>query len=358
MGQFPATRDMHLSLAEPASIAGTVLTAGDGPGEVWAYLPKAEQRPVAGPSPKSSSTQPSSREPLPTKPGDEIPAPRRAEPITRAVHPKKWHLYTAGATALALGAILGFEGQRLGTFAAVQNWAERQVAWVGSKLQSGHKDVVGWVQNLRGGAKDSRPQLVDADPVSASDRSMATFTVKLDEMRLNVASAARDFGNGMDGLRGSVERSGRELSSKFNEVDERLERVEKLLASLNSPRSSHAGPSPVGPALAVESSPAAQPTVAGASRAARKFSVDGQRTEPQPSRNWTVVGTSRNGALLRGPNGTVSVSVGDTLPSLGRVTSIAHWGPIPVVTTTKGLLKGSAARTALSETRAVSPKQQ
>jgi len=57
---------------------------------------------------------------------------------------------------------------------------------------------------------------------------------------------------------------------------------------------------------------------------------------PIPIAGWTLHEVTNGTAVLQGPTGTWSVAAGDTVPGLGKVTSIVRWGNRWVVATSAG----------------------
>jgi hypothetical protein len=61
--------------------------------------------------------------------------------------------------------------------------------------------------------------------------------------------------------------------------------------------------------------------------------------------NWTVRDVFNGTAILEGPRGAIDVTVGDTMPGIGRVQAITRSGKHWVVTTTKGVITPRLPRT-------------
>ena len=61
-------------------------------------------------------------------------------------------------------------------------------------------------------------------------------------------------------------------------------------------------------------------------------------TRPNTIEGWTVRHVFAGTAILEGPGGIRKVSVGDTVPGVGRVDSIVRWGNRWIVATSRGLM--------------------
>ncbi len=62
-------------------------------------------------------------------------------------------------------------------------------------------------------------------------------------------------------------------------------------------------------------------------------------TRPTAITDWMLREVIGGTAVLQGPNGIWRVTLGDTVPGLGRVNSIVRWGNRWIVSTTKGYCK-------------------
>jgi hypothetical protein len=61
-------------------------------------------------------------------------------------------------------------------------------------------------------------------------------------------------------------------------------------------------------------------------------------TRPTTIKGWTLREVMNGTAVLEGPNGTLRVTRGDTVPGVGRVVSIFRWGNRLMVATSRGLI--------------------
>ena len=105
-------------------------------------------------------------------------------------------------------------------------------------------------------------------------------------------------------------------------------------------------PTPASPAKPV-TKPVQQPAPAAKAKVAPKQTS----TETKPGMdakgitNWTVLDVFDGTAALEGPRGIVEVTVGDTIPEIGRVQAIMRSGRRWVVATTKGIITPRHPRT-------------
>jgi hypothetical protein len=61
-------------------------------------------------------------------------------------------------------------------------------------------------------------------------------------------------------------------------------------------------------------------------------------TRPTTIEGWTVLDVRGQTAVLQGPDGVRTVSLGETLPGIGRIDSIVRWGNRWIVATANGLI--------------------
>lgn len=61
-------------------------------------------------------------------------------------------------------------------------------------------------------------------------------------------------------------------------------------------------------------------------------------TRPTTIEGWTVLDVHGQTAVLQGPDGVRTVSLGETLPGIGRIDSIVRWGNRWIVATATGLI--------------------
>lgn len=61
-------------------------------------------------------------------------------------------------------------------------------------------------------------------------------------------------------------------------------------------------------------------------------------TRPTTIEGWTVLDVRGQTAVLQGPDGVRTVTLGDTVPGIGRIDSIVRWGSRWIVATANGLI--------------------
>jgi hypothetical protein len=66
--------------------------------------------------------------------------------------------------------------------------------------------------------------------------------------------------------------------------------------------------------------------------------VPAPETRPTTIEGWTVLDVRGGTAVLEGPDGVRMATRGDTVPGIGRVDSIVHWGSRWIVATASGLI--------------------
>jgi hypothetical protein len=92
--------------------------------------------------------------------------------------------------------------------------------------------------------------------------------------------------------------------------------------------------SPGGPRFSID--PAS--TQANTPPIAREPMVPVAETRPTTIEGWTVLEVRGGTAVLEGPDGVRSAVRGDTVPGIGRIDSIVHWGNRWIVATASGLI--------------------
>jgi hypothetical protein len=189
---------------------------------------------------------------------------------------------------------------------------------------------------------------VDGDPVER-------ISVKIDEVRASSSVAIEDLRGTVNRVASSLESNQRELLAKFENfsergkefggtgsvlarlelLNERLERIERsvpiaLAGAQSAPATSNVTPAatpitpPLRPSVAASAAPAAATTQPPA--------------EAKKITEWVVREVINGTAILKGPRGVIGVSIGDLIPGVGRVQSIARQGGRWTVATNKGVI--------------------
>jgi hypothetical protein len=104
-----------------------------------------------------------------------------------------------------------------------------------------------------------------------------------------------------------------------------------VTASINASKGARAEPDSPKSAAAILGLP-------GTPAEPRPLLMPAPETRPATIEGWTVLDVRGNTATLQGPDGVRTVSLGDTLPGIGRVDSIVRWGNRWIVATANGLI--------------------
>jgi hypothetical protein len=101
-----------------------------------------------------------------------------------------------------------------------------------------------------------------------------------------------------------------------------------VTASINASKATRAEPD----------SPKSAAAVLGLPTEPRPLLMPAPETRPATIEGWTVLDVRGNTATVQGPDGVRTVSLGDTLPGIGRIDSIVRWGNRWIVATANGLI--------------------
>lgn len=96
---------------------------------------------------------------------------------------------------------------------------------------------------------------------------------------------------------------------------------------------------PAGSVLRAEpDSPKSAAAILGLPAEPRPQLMPAPETRPTTIEGWTVLDVRGQTAVLQGPDGVRTVSLGETLPGIGRIDSIVRWGNRWIVATASGLI--------------------
>jgi hypothetical protein len=157
------------------------------------------------------------------------------------------------------------------------------------------------------------------------ERVTGYLSRKLDQMGGTSNAAIRELGGAFVRLGGSVESSQRELLAKLDQVQARLDGLERQATSRNTKQSQ----------LSAQPAAAVQPSV---SVAKAKGAAKPAPQEPKKVEHWFVREVVDGIAVLEGPSGLIEVSIGDLVPGLGRVEAISERDGTWVIATNKGAI--------------------
>jgi hypothetical protein len=166
------------------------------------------------------------------------------------------------------------------------------------------------------------------------ERVTGHLSRKLDQMGGTSDAAIRELGGALVRLGGSVERSQRELLTKLDQVQARLDGLERQTTSMTNSKQTQLPEQPnVAPAIRPAAS--VQPTVTVAKA---KSAPKATPKEPKKVEHWFVREVVDGVAVLEGPSGLIKVSTGDVVPGMGRVEAISEREGFWVIATNKGAI--------------------
>lgn len=198
------------------------------------------------------------------------------------------------------------------------------------------------------------------------ERAVADLSLRVDQVRAAHDGSARDLGQGIERIRNAAEQNHRELVTKLVQLTERVERMERQAAAAAAPAVAQpvvqpTTPSPAKPVAKTvrkpvhDTKPVAktvpQPTPDTKAKVSPKQTSAEIKPDGMPGMdvkgiaNWTVRDVFDGTAVLEGPRGVIDVTVGDTVPGIGRVQAITRSGRRWVVATTKGVITPRLPRT-------------
>jgi hypothetical protein len=166
------------------------------------------------------------------------------------------------------------------------------------------------------------------------ERVTGYLSRKLDQMGGTSDAAIRELGGAFVRLGGSVESSQRELLAKLDQVQARLDGLERQATSITNTKQTQLPEQPnVAPAIRPAHS--VQPTVTVAKA---KSAPKAAPKEPKKVEHWFVREVVDGVAVLEGPSGVIEVSTGDVVPGMGRVEAISERDGFWVIATNKGAI--------------------
>jgi hypothetical protein len=165
------------------------------------------------------------------------------------------------------------------------------------------------------------------------ERVTGYLSGKLDQMGGTSDAAIRELGGAFVRLGGAVESSRRELLAKLDQVQARLDGLERQATSITNTKQTQLPEQPnVAPAMRPTAS--VQPTVSVAKAKTPKATPK----EPKKVEHWFVREVADGVAVLEGPSGLIKVSTGDVVPGMGRVEAISEREGFWVIATNKGAI--------------------
>jgi hypothetical protein len=173
-----------------------------------------------------------------------------------------------------------------------------------------------------------------ASGVEVVERVTGYLGRKLDQMSGSSETAIRSVVSATTRLGESVERNQRELLTKLEQVQERLNALERQAVVIANTRQAKL-PEQHNNTPPAKTVPAIQPSLAVAGA---KATPKPTPKEPKKVEHWTVREVADGVALVEGPSGLIEVSTGDVLPGVGRVEAISERGGQWVIATNKGVI--------------------
>jgi hypothetical protein len=286
---------------------------------------------------------------------DEAPRRRRA-----------WRfLVKTSAIVLILGAgwIAGSKTQERLDLDQLASAASTRMAEMGALLGASGTRLLALVQDEpadRTAPPEPSSTLVEkATSAAGDDGNVERISLKLDEVRASSEAAVEGLRGTVDRVASSIDSHQRQLVVKLEDFSDRLARLERngseaagpvltRLALLNErleriERSVPVALAPTQPAAPTNGAPSAKAVTAPVQastpvpppQTAEKTQAP---AETKKIANWVVREVINGTAILQSPRGVIGVSVGDFVPGVGRVQSIARQGGRWIVATNKGVI--------------------
>jgi hypothetical protein len=265
--------------------------------------------------------------------------------------PRRW------ARAVALVLVLGagwFAGVK--THEAVDLAQVSSMAWATfrSSLEAAATRVASWTMSPD---ERSSKTLTESVTAAGGEGIVEQITGKLEELRTVSVAAVGDLRGTINTVASSMESNQRQLVTKFQELSERLDHIER-----NAPAAATAGlvsnkleqlnerldriersttvvmARPPAPAVATSPAPARSAAIEASTPSGSPALKPQGPIETKKIPNWVVREVINGKAILQGPAGLIGVSTGDLVPGVGRVQSIARQGGRWTVATNKGVI--------------------
>ena len=265
-----------------------------------------------------------------------VPPPKTSQPRKRRFGAVAFSL----VTALALGLAGGANMHRLVDLDQTATWFQQIESALQSSFTLARREIASRFESLMSGPTTVAQARERPNSDGMIEQAVNDFSRRVDQVRAANEGFARDLGQEIERIRSSTEQNQRELVAKLAHLGERLERIERRSAA----------PAPVAvqpvvkPSTASPAKPVIKPVQRPAPAAKAKVAPKQTSTETKPGMDakgittWTVLDVFDGTAALEGPRGIVEVTVGDTLPGIGRVQAITRSGRRWVVATTKGVI--------------------
>lgn len=177
-------------------------------------------------------------------------------------------------------------------------------------------------------ADDIRALKADVDALRASQSQMARQVTALEGLKKGFDSVRNETGASIAELSSKVERLQHEPQAKFSQIIDRLDHLDKAIASAPSTGTSNAAAPPAN---------AGKQLHVAAAKPMATEPVIGEKRPPLIT-NWVVRDVYDGVALVESPHGAIEVMPGETIPGAGIVKSIERRGGGWIVITSRGLV--------------------
>src|SRR5215207_3506900 len=275
-------------------------------------------------------------------------APRRSRP-------RRWARAVALVLVLGAGWFAGVKTHEAIDLTQVSSMAWTQAATFRSSLEAAATRIASWTAS-----PDERSAgMPERATTAGGEGVLEQITGKLEEVRAASVAAVGDLRGTINTVASSTESNQRQLVTKLQELNERLDRIER-----NAPAAATGGLvsnkleqlnerlDRIERSAAVVMAPPTQPPAVATSptSAARSAAIEAPTASASPALklqgpietkkipNWVVREVINGKAILQGPAGLIGVSTGDLVPGVGRVQSIARQGGRWTVATNKGVI--------------------
>ncbi len=217
-------------------------------------------------------------------------------------------------------------------------WFQETAAVLQSYLETQGKSIVVGIAALASPSASPEPSSPGRIPDEIAtteiiERTVDALGIKMDLLRVSSATVISELGRGFEQLNGSVERGQREMLAKLDQLQDRVERLERQLSTASTSGQAQPAEQPPAPRNA-------PPPSQGSAPPAATGTPKPVTPPPQPKRveNWAVREVVDGMAILAGPSGIIGVVNGDIVPGVGRVESISRRGGRWQVGTSRGVI--------------------
>ncbi|MCL2385512.1 MAG: hypothetical protein FWD08_07195 [Alphaproteobacteria bacterium] len=177
-------------------------------------------------------------------------------------------------------------------------------------------------------ADDVRAIKAEVDALRASQSQMARQATALEGLKKGLDSVRNETGASIAELSSKVERLQHEPQAKLSQIIDRLDHLDKVIASAPATATSNAAAAPANAGKQLH--------VAAAKPVAAEPVIGEKR--PQLITNWVVRDVYGGVALVESPHGSIEVMPGETIPGAGVVKSIERRGGGWIIITSRGLV--------------------